>query len=155
MSKTKRAWTVILSVLVALTLAVIWGNSLLSKESSAAESAEVHGALSGLLDYIFGEGVITVDVLRKLAHFFEFFILGAEVCFLVFVITGLKIKPFLIILPAGLVVAATDELLQFISKRGPSVTDVVIDFSGYASAFCIFALVILIRYLSKRKRKPE
>ena len=155
MSVKKKVCVTLLILLILLTLAFIWGNSLLNAETSSKASEEVHGALSGVFDLIFGKDVVTTAVLRKLAHFGEFLLLGAEVCLLSVCIFGLKIKPLSCFLSVGLFVAIIDELLQFISARGPAVTDVLIDFSGFFTAYLFFALFYLINYLSKDDKKTE
>lgn len=155
MSVKKKVCVTLLILLILLTLAFIWGNSLLNAETSSKASEEVHGALSGIFDCVFGEGVVTTAVLRKLAHFGEFFILGAEVCLLSVCIFGLKLKPLSCFLSVGLFVAIIDELLQFISARGPAVTDVLIDFSGFFTAYLFSCLLRLIKYLSKDDKKTE
>ena len=153
MSSGKKITVIILSVLIALTLCFIFRNSFLGKESSSTEARGVLETLSPILDAIFGEGVITIKFFRKAAHFAEFFLLGLEVCFLMFTLKGLKLKPFLCVLPAGFFVGGIDEIIQIFSERGALFTDVLIDFSGYVAAFIPFAIAFVIKHLKSKKIK--
>lgn len=93
------------------------------------------------------------DNLRKIAHFFEFFALGAEVCLYVslflrqrnFIVASLLAAPF---------TALFDETIQVFSARGASVVDIWIDIGGYATAAALIYFASLI-VLCVKKRKGE
>lgn len=156
MKKGKKTGIIIFSVLIALTLAFIWGNSAVSKNASAAGSSRVYNALKGALDFIFGEGVITHSVFRKLAHGGEFMLLGLEICALRLFLGGAGIRGFAALLPYGLFVAVADESIQILSERGSSVTDVLIDYCGYLTALLIFCAVYFTSAaIKKRKKRTE
>ena len=142
--------TRILSLLLALTLAFIWGNSLLSIPESQSESLWILDLLNPLLDFVFGPGVVTDHILRKTAHFCEFALLGAELR-LLFRLLGQKgLQGQSNALFAALAAAVTDESLQLLSDRGSQVRDVLLDFSG---SFTGALLMLLLLLWADRRRK--
>ena len=155
MSKKRKIFAVILSVLMAGTLAFIWGHSAVSIERSAEESSGVFDAVSPVFNSIFGTGTISEWLFRKMAHFGEFFILGLEVEFLILTLKGLNIKLFSLSLAFGLFVGAIDEIIQVFSSRGATVRDVIIDFSGFLIAYIIFVMATLFKRLKEKKTKKS
>ncbi|MCD7854472.1 MAG: VanZ family protein [Clostridiales bacterium] len=108
---------------------------------------------SSLLDVIlqflskFGIGAfLTEHILRKLAHFTEYFVLGGLI-FGDWAGFGLKVnKCFAFSLPLGFLTACLDEMSQFLSEgRTPMVKDVFIDFSGFFIA-CLILILICLKY---------
>lgn len=65
-------------VLILLTLTFIWSRSLKSIPDSRAESEAVLEVVRPLLETVVGEGNVTDHLVRKLAHFSEFCLLGVE-----------------------------------------------------------------------------
>lgn len=133
----------ICSALLIANLALIWGNSLLPAELSAA----ISGWLRELLRGIFGgasSGLGQGDgLLRKIAHFAEFGSLGLLLCWRL----GMQKKPAVLALLGGFAAACMDETIQiFVPGRGPGVLDVVIDTCGVA---CGILLLILGHNLYK------
>lgn len=127
-SRKRMVWCI---TLLCLNVLFIWGNSLLVREISSAISKIVGTILSWLFpgpeDLVEGTGQ---GILRKIAHFTEFFTLGMLLTWLVGMAGK---KPFLIPALAGLAVACIDETIQiFVPGRGPGVLDVLIDFAGVA-----------------------
>lgn len=131
MMKTSRnrKWLI---VLLVITLIFIWGNSMFDKESSAEESRFV----VRFLEMFFGTGNVSEHFVRKLAHFTEYAILGAE-------LFGLFGK-YLMSATHGLFVAMVDESIQLIVKRGSSLADVWLDFSGVLFGALVVMLIIRI-----------
>ena len=70
-----------LLIAILLTLGFIWGNSLLSREQSSDESAWVLRLVTPVLELFVGKGRVTEHLVRKLAHFTEFALLGFELFF--------------------------------------------------------------------------
>ena len=68
----------ILAVLILLTIVFIWGHSLMSREDSSKESDWVRQLLTPVLELLVGEGNVTEHLVRKLAHFCEYALLGLE-----------------------------------------------------------------------------
>lgn len=146
----KRAARVIpLGILILLTLGFIWGNSAISVPESKAVSMGLLERLRPILDAVFGPGRITDHVLRKTAHFAEFFLLGAELRLLFLFLGGRGIQGTANALFAGLAAAVTDEYIQLFSLRGSQVSDVVLDFSG---VFTGAVLLALLAFLIRRPR---
>ena len=139
-----------LPVLIALTLALIWGHSLLGRELSSKESGFVTRLLTPVLELVVGRGNVTNLLVRKLAHFSEYTLLGTELC-LYFTLKRQDGKSgFLLSTAHGLFSAFLDETIQIFSGRGPSVTDIWIDFSGVITGSLILLLILLSR---KRRNK--
>ena len=88
-------------------------------------------------------------LLRKLAHFTLYFLLGCGLTGLLYAReNGL---PALIAVPIGLVCAALDELHQsVVPGRGPGVRDVVLDTCGVIAAV---GLILLCVFIARRRTK--
>ena len=130
--------------LLVLNLVFIWGNSLLPAEISQSISDCVLELLPELSD----EPVQPEEeshLIRKVAHFTEFTVLGLLLGWLA---TLLKRKRWMPI-PVGISVACIDETIQmFVPDRGPGLLDVGIDSCGV-----LMGIVLLnTAYFLKRKR---
>ena len=139
----------ILTAVIIITLAVIWGHSLLGREASSEESSFVMALLTPLLEMFAGKGNVTEHLVRKLAHFCEFFILGIELL-LFFSLLKSRKSAFLLALSHGLFAAFTDETIQIFSGRGPMIQDVWLDFSGVTAGSLITLAVIMIKANQKK-----
>ena len=138
----------ILIVLLVLLLAFIWGHSCMPAEVSLEESGSVQNRLQPLLELIFGAGNVTDHLVRKLAHFAEFFCLGCVLALLL----PFRGKSQLLAGGLSMLTGFIDETIQIFSGRGPAISDVWLDFSGAAAAI---ALLALIRGLfPKRSARP-
>ena len=84
MQKAKKIKIIITSLLLGCTLLFIFVNSCLSKQTSGNESGALFELVKPIFDFIFGKGVITHQIFRKLAHFSEFALLGLEINYLYF-----------------------------------------------------------------------
>lgn len=128
------------TALLVLNLAVIWGNSLLPGEISGAFSDWVKELLVSLLP----SGVHASQgsgLLRKLAHFTEFTMLGLCLSWLFGMLQKNKAWPFL----CGAAAACIDETIQrFVPDRGPSLRDVGIDTCGVITGILLLHLGYLI-----------
>ena len=149
----KKQRTVLLSAII-LTLAFIWGNSLLSREQSSGESAWVLQLVTPFLELFVGKGNVTEHLVRKLAHFTEFALLGLELLFWFSQKRGKKKEALLLAMAHGLFAALTDETIQLFSGRGSQVQDVWLDFAGVtAGALTALLLTLLIR--KKQTAEPD
>ena len=138
-----------------LTLCFIYGQSMLPGKESGALSGFIATNIKSILDPLdIWEPERFHYLIRKLAHFTEYALLG----FFFGRFTGVLGKcngrryvsmPLLVVLS----VSVSDEFLQSFSARGSSVSDVVIDFSG---ALTGLLLASLIDYFSlKRSDRNE
>ncbi len=130
--RSSRLWW----VLCVLWLGMVFGQSFIPGDTSAAES---QGLLACLARYF---PFLTEAILRKLAHFGEFLILGLLLC------QCLR-RAVLPPLFAGLLCALCDETIQlFVEGRASMVQDVWIDFAGVA--FAVVFTLVLRRILRRR-----
>ena len=135
----------VLIVITLLTLCLIWVHSAVGREDSAAESGWLFEHIGGLLRLIFGPERATEHLLRKLAHFSEFFLLGAEMYLL-----AAEYKRTGAAASAGVLLrcnfcALIDETIQIFSGRGPEIKDVWLDTFGAASGILITLLILSVR----------
>ena len=123
--------------LTALILCFIWGNSLLPGEISGHLSDWVKEILAALLP---GEipGVTSGGgLLRKIAHFSEFALLGMCLTRGRIMLEEKKITALFY----GMAAACVDETIQlFVPDRGPSLKDVAIDSCGVAAGMALLLL---------------
>jgi len=137
----------VLTILILLNLALIWGNSLLPGASSDAVSGGVLALLGKFLPFLLTEAGPVF--LRKAAHFCEFALLGLLYCGRHRLSKG-ETPPHL--MGFGLAVACIDETIQiFTPARASSLIDVWIDTSGFALGL----VVIFTAYTIYNKIKGE
>ena len=91
-------------------------------------------------------------IVRKTAHFLEFFILGASLTVISFII-GKKILSPWIFMPMFFTLAAAvaDEFVQSFTGRTSLVSDIVIDFSGGFSGILLITIIYTITYIVKKE----
>jgi len=140
-------FSLILSILITL---FIWVNSLLPGSVSSAQSGFIVGLADDLLS-LFGIQV-SLDtlslIIRKLAHFFEFFLLGITLS--IYLIK--EKKTIYHALWIGLIIAIIDETIQlFVDGRASSIIDVGIDFIGVG--FGVFITHLLTKIYIKSNPK--
>lgn len=117
----KKRLTIFLTILIILTLTFIFQNSMESVAQSEEKSTAVMEKVCFLLERVVGKGNVTDHLVRKLAHFFEFSVLGIEMSALSFLHhSPRRTLYFSITLPVfcGLLAALTDETIQIVSARG-------------------------------------
>lgn len=128
-SRTNRRMTLCLCLLAAL-LIFIWGNSLLPASASSALSQWVRDLL-GFTSH--GSAEAGEGVLRKIAHFSEFSLLGMTLSWLYAMLLQKQPVVAAASLLCGITAACVDETLQgFSPGRNPSLIDVSIDTAGVA-----------------------
>ena len=128
--------------LFVFTLAFIWGNSMLTREMSGAISqfvASVLGGESGTTE----EGHYLV---RKLAHFTEYAALGVVSHLLFDSLLQDKYKKYMTISLIGVAVPLIDETIQIFSQRGPALSDVWIDVSGYIVGLLVISWFFILAH---------
>ena len=132
---------------LALMATVIWLWFIFSR--SAANGDASHNESTAVLELLGKRPTLfNMLIVRKGAHFLEFFILGSLVYLdWRFLNRGTVLLP----LSAGLLFAALDELLQtFIPGRSGQLLDVLIDFCGVAAG--VGAGLLLRRWREARRR---
>ena len=140
----------ILTILLILVLAFIWGNSCLSIPESRKESGQVMNFIEPFLAFFVGKGNVTQHLVRKLAHFTEFAALGSILALLL----PLTWKGRLVAASCGLLSGLIDETIQIFSDRGDQISDVWLDFAGALFGLVVFSLFrLLIRWIKLRRSR--
>ncbi len=153
----KKRLTIFLTILIILTLTFIFQNSMESVAQSEEKSTAVMEKVCFLLERVVGKGNVTDHLVRKLAHFFEFSVLGIEMSALSFLHhSPRRSLYFSVTLPlfCGLIAALTDETIQIVSARGSQVQDVWLDFAGVCVGLgVVFAVWLIWRNRQIRQRQ--
>lgn len=148
MRKKQIIGTAVLVAVILATICFIFSNSMESPSDSSAKSEKVLRMLMPAFEFFLGEGNVTHHMIRKLAHFTEFFVLGTELSIL-FVMWK---KPLVWALFVGLTTALTDETIQIFYQRGSQVQDVWLDFSAVVTAAVLAYLFgVITRHRKERK----
>lgn len=149
----RRRAALIIVFLIAATIVFIWSNSLQSPESSLKRSDLAEHVVRPIIlavpvDAWHSDDMVTF-ITRKLGHFSEYFLLGAELMVLAFILRPVYQTRSLLLLLFAVCVASVDEALQLTSGRGAAVKDVLLD-SGGALAGLLFLWSVL-RIFAKGK----
>ena len=147
----------LLAVFIVLTLVFIWGHSVMDRELSSEESGFVMRLVTPVLELIVGRGNVTEHMVRKLAHFCEFALLGAEMSLFFAGRKSRKREGLLLGMTHGLFAAFIDETIQIFSGRGPAISDVWIDFAGVTvgGVFLLDVLIVWIHAARRHKRNKK
>lgn len=149
----KDVWSLILLVLITATLVFIWTNSMEAPAESSEKSQRVMELLTPFLEVFVGKGNVTEFLVRKLAHFCEFGLLGCELSLMLVLRKRQTLQWYVNIAMFAFVVAALDETIQIFADRGSSLADVWIDFAGAATGIVgIYILHAIGRHFIRRKR---
>jgi VanZ family protein len=173
----KRKWisvfvvlAILLTVAVLINMAIIYFFSSESKEDSGTRSTGVVTCLMHILhpDYDDLDWDTQMEIMasthhlvRKLAHFAEFGLLGFLTTGLVIYVNRRKrwIKRWLEwVIPTVfcLLYAISDEVHQIFSDRGSSAKDVMIDFAGAVTGMLIMqAIVGIVRAVRRRRERKR
>ncbi len=158
-SKSKKIAKIIFVILTVITLAVIWGHSMVPPEGSTEESMFFKGIFDGMLHNVSGNSSFSIPevLIRKSAHFSEYALLGAEFCILYLLFFSkpehIRLFPlYLNTILASLLVAMTDETIQYFSGRYSSVFDVWLDCMGAAVAIPLVYLLVRRFFISDKKK---
>ena len=157
---------IILTIFTILTVAVIWGHSVMPRGASTQESVFFKDMVDDLLHAMSGNTLLEISeaLLRKSAHFIEYAVLGSELS-LLFVLYGLKkdetrnVKTIFIghimqLFIVSVLVAMIDETIQYFSGRYSSLFDVWLDLAGVTFAAIVFFIIVSIK-AKKRQNQPE
>ena len=142
--------------MIAIWVAVIWGHSMMSSDSSSMESNAFEQFLNRVWVFLGGHGEVSGHLIRKAGHFTEFAILGALSARLLRTFDRLRAFFMSYAFFCGVSVAVVDETIQIFSEgRGPAVTDVLIDSGGMATGILLFFAVFAIRRAIRKKKEAE
>lgn len=146
-----------LTCICFVCLSFIFSNSAQVGQVSSSRSEKVTQVINEALEKSGSEVHLTQHQVRKTAHFFEYSLLG-----FIFMLTahayGFKKKSLPLALSAGFIIGAADEYLQsLVPGRNSSLTDVLIDFSGFLSgALGALILIYVFTFLyNKYKTEPN
>lgn len=135
---------ILFTLFVLWTIVFILRNSLESGVLSSARSQAVTAAINRHLGQA-GIAPLSNALVRKLAHFGEYLLLGFWFTLCLRVYTRRYIRHISWPLLLGLLVANVDETLQFyVAGRSSSLRDVWIDFTGCCSGVIAALLVLLL-----------
>lgn len=135
-----KKWRIVVLILIISTYVFIFGNSLQPVENSQSESSLALVFVKPVLELFINNVNITDHLVRKMAHFTEFFVLGFELLLFSSMLKQIKLQEVANCLSIALASAVTDEALQMLTLgRGPLVSDVLLDFIGA----CIGILIML------------
>lgn len=150
--RKRQTWRVVLLLALAATAVFIVTRSMQSKTESNGESQWV----TDLLRQLFRDETLSHAFVRKLAHFSEFFLLGAELSGLLWLDNRFSPQWYINIWFAGLLWALCDETVQIFSNRGPSVADVWLDAAGATCGILVLlGIRLLCKKISGRKQIPH
>ena len=152
--RTRAVWKIVLTLIYALYAAWIFSNSLKTADASTEQSGSVVDVVQSVFATIFPNGWVANAqgedlarfhaIVRGVAHFLEFALLGALSIWACRAYTKEK-KWYLVPFLVSLIVAVVDECLQlFADGRAFEWTDILIDFGGVITgvAFAFLTLII-------------
>ena len=150
----KRAKTAVI-IAVIIMLGFIWGHSMASAEVSGKESVSVMNRLTAVLEFFVGKGNVTDHLVRKLAHFAEFAVLGFF-AMLLFLLNGRRTASDIYRCVLDILAAAVvDETIQLFSPgRAGLVQDILLDTLGGSFGILMIYFIALIT-VRARKRKHD
>ncbi|MCQ2773012.1 MAG: VanZ family protein [Bacilli bacterium] len=145
---------IVWAVIALGTLIFIFSNSFKDGPESMKQSSVIVEVVESVVDpgHKMEEGLLHT-IVRKSAHFTEFFVLGLSLRMMFIFVSRLTKKNFYI-LPffICLLSAVTDEFIQSFTGRTSAILDVLIDFSGSALAILLVMMGMLIVHLIKSKK---
>ena len=145
----------ILTVLVFVWCVVIWQFSLAPGNTSSNTSSQVQDFCNEVLDRVGVDFDVNSKMIRKTAHFSEFFVLGAlaAACLFAHGFPHWQLLSPLVFVP----VAAIDECIQlFVPDRGPHILDVLLDCAGgVCGALAVFLLIYIKNKRIEKNRKCQ
>ncbi len=117
-------------------------------------SGTVREFINGILRSLGLPFILDEFIVRKLAHFTEYAILGALLSVTVYLYAAKRLRTWLVTLVIGAGVAVCDELIQTLSAgRSCQVTDMLIDFSGVMLASLVIQLILFLIYRNRKKKE--
>lgn len=150
MKRTKKR-LIVCSILLAVVLAFIWGNSAMPGDTSGALSGWLGALLSQVFPFLATENGL--HFLRKAAHFSEFAALGMTLCWLYGMTIRQKLWRSSLPMLTGALAACIDETIQIFSPgRYCSLADVGIDTAGVLTGSLFLLLLHTVLYHHKNNK---
>ena len=136
----KRRSRILFIIGTVLWVAVIWGQSLAPAELSSQESGAAFSFLSSLLSAVSVALPLTEAIVRKMAHFAEYFVLGL---LLTGAVSRGKLRQWFFRLAfLTLLIPFADETIQLFSDgRSGAIQDVWLDLAGCCTGIVLFLLL--------------
>ncbi len=164
-NKIRLTAKILLPVLCGLWLAFIFSNSLQTGTESSAQSSSVVDAVVAVAKWVApqssvanatGEGYDKLhSLVRTLAHFTEFAVLGALAGWCYFAYTGRLTHCYIPVL-GTLLVPFIDELLQkFTSERAASFSDILVDSLGGIAGLAFAGLTVWLGWRIYQAKKNK
>ena len=154
MSPDRMKKIVVIAVIFA-TLIFIFARSAKSPEQSTAESDKVADIVATIIPPTTETGLFINENIRKIAHFLEYGLLGMECAFYVLFFEKDKRRGAALMGAFGFASAFLDETIQIFSNRGPAISDVWLDLSGFATLSLLTFVGPAIYSLVKRTEKTN
>lgn len=149
--KKQKIAKIITALLIVLTLAFIWSESLKPVSVSEKESAGVMEVIRPFLELFVGKGNVTDHLVRKLAHFTEYSVLGVTMAAWAYLNRTQKLY-YALLIPAGFLAGSIDETIQYFVGRGNQFSDVMLDLGGFIFGAIVLHLAV---FAIKRPGKSE
>ena len=154
--QTGVAFRIIVFSLTAFMIGFVFFRSSMNADDSTVESESM---LDFLINFFKSFGIsveMSENIIRKLAHFAEFFVIGGLLMSCAYSFD--RFKPYRYSFAAlfvGLFTAVIDEFIQlFFEGRSAEITDVLIDFSGVLTG-ALFMLLFYFIYIKIRYKKDK
>lgn len=152
--KSKGLWVarILLCILTLSLVVFIFSNSMQTASVSSESSGRIMGFLNYLCTSLNIKYTFTQPVVRTLAHFAEFGLLGvlSSLAFLSF--WGVKVKTLIGAVVFSSATALTDECIQLFSDgRAFQFSDLVIDFTGSLLGIVGVFLIALLIYIHNKR----
>jgi VanZ family protein len=143
MKENRKFAKLLFTILTICFIAFIFSNSLFSGTESGKQSSFVLKLVNQFFAHIGITATVTEHFIRKLGHFTEYFMLGSLLTLTVRMYARKPLKHIFTELFILSIVPEIDECIQsFTPGRGPSVIDVMIDFSGGLTGLMVLLLII-------------
>ena len=152
MSNKKQVITIVLILIMIATDAFIWSNSFAAGIVSNAQSDSIMNIIKPVVD---PQNKVPVNIfsflIRKTAHFTEFFLLGIEIMLVRITAKKPMIFTMLFIMLSAAVI---DESIQIFSGRTDSVKDILLDFAGAVCGMAaVFIIYFIVSYIKKKRTR--
>ena len=156
-AKDNKIVKVFMIILTAGYIVFILSNSLKPASVSGANSQSIVGVINSFFKSLNLNIVLTNHIIRKTAHFAEFFLLGIITTSAFRVFTKTPYKNIFTILFIGLATAVSDETVQiFVDGRSCQFTDWALDTAGIVTGAIIFLILnLIIRKIIEHKKEDK